>query len=262
MTTTAKYKKYCPNVWLAETLGTYERGEIIEVETRYGKVNRHVVHNLIGERADGTKFYSITRLDGTNTQTVAQRKADKYMGWSAGARNKSMMYYERSNKDRDFLSLGEPIKIGHHSEKRHRKIIDEACRNTEKSIEMDKKADRHESKAEYWTSRTDDINLSMPESIEYFETALAEAIEEHRQYKSGEKEREHAYSLTYANKRVKELTKKRDIALKLWSVNENIWCIVDGDEVLHKDLTIEEAETLLCTTINRGAENAFITENR
>jgi len=219
--TTAKYKKYCPNVWLAETVEEYKRGGIAEVTTRHGKVNEHLVHNLIGRReSDGIFFYSITRVDGTNTQTVAQRKADKYLGWSASATAKSNDFYEKSNKHRDFLVLAEPIKIGHHSEKRHRKLIEDNWRNMGKSVEMSKKADSHNSKAKYWASRTNDINLSMPESIEYFETMLASAKEEQRQLKSGEKEREHSYSLPYATKRVKELTKKYEIALKLWSFED------------------------------------------
>ncbi len=32
-----KFKKYCPNVWVAECEEEYERGEIIQIETKYGK---------------------------------------------------------------------------------------------------------------------------------------------------------------------------------------------------------------------------------
>ena len=53
-------------------------------------------------------------------------------------------------KDKDFLSLGEPIKVGHHSEKRHRKAIDDAWNNMGKSVEFSDKAAEHERIAKYW----------------------------------------------------------------------------------------------------------------
>ena len=32
-----KFKKYCPNVWVAECEEEYKKGEIIQIETKYGK---------------------------------------------------------------------------------------------------------------------------------------------------------------------------------------------------------------------------------
>ena len=209
------YHKYCPNVFLMKTESEFNKGDIAEVTTRHGKENESVVHNLVMQK-DGFNYYSITRADGTNSQTVAQSKSDKYQSWADSASNKSDDYYNRSNKDRDFLSLGEPIKVGHHSERRHRKAIQQANDNMGKCVEMSKKADAHESKAEYWSSRANDINLSMPESVEYFRFKLDEAKAHHQDLKKNPEKRSHSYSLTYANKAVKDLTKKCDIAEKLW----------------------------------------------
>jgi len=61
------------------------------------------------------------------------------------------------------------------------------------------------------------IDLSLPESIEYFEFKLEEAIELHRQYKCGERKQEHSFSMSYAKKDVNELTKKLETAKKLWA---------------------------------------------
>jgi len=36
---TATYTKYCPNVWLAKCEERHEKGDIINVTTRYGKEN-------------------------------------------------------------------------------------------------------------------------------------------------------------------------------------------------------------------------------
>jgi len=209
------YAKYMPNVWLAKCDEKHEKGETIEVTTRHGKENECIVFNLIAEK-DGYFYYSIVRADGFNAQEWAKKRADRYAGYAKNANKKSTEYYNRSNKDRDFLSLGEPIKVGHHSEKRHRKIIDEAWNNMGKSVEFSDKAKGYEEKSAYWEGRADVINLSMPESIDYFAEKLEEAKEYHAGLKSGKYPREHSYSLTYAKKDVNEIQKKYDIAVKLW----------------------------------------------
>lgn len=78
--------------------------------------------------------------------------------WAASAEQKSNEYYEKSNKDRDFLSLGEPIKVGHHSERGHRKMIDDAWNNMGKSVEFSDKAVEHERVARYWDKKAEVIN--------------------------------------------------------------------------------------------------------
>jgi hypothetical protein len=209
------YHKFVPNVFLAKCTEKHEKGDIIDVTTKYGKENESVVFNLIFEK-DGFYYYSIVRADGFNIQERAKAKAERYEGWADSAQDKSNQYYEASNEGKDFLSLGEPIKIGHHSEKRHRALIDRNWARMGKSVEFSKKADEHESKAEYWAKRANDINLSMPESIEYYEHKLDVATEYHQGLKSGKYERSHSYSLTYAKKDVNEAQKNYDLAKRLW----------------------------------------------
>lgn len=209
------YYKFCPNVFLAKCDAKHEKGEVIEVTTKYGKENESIVFNLIFER-DGFYYYSIVRADGFNVQEWAKRKAERRLGWAASAEQKSEAYYNASNKDRDFLSLGEPIKIGHHSERRHRKAIEDAWTNMGKSVEFDEKAKEHERIARYWANKADTINLSMPESVDYYEHKLAVAKEYHEGLKSGKYPREHSYSLTYAKKAVNDAQKNFDLAKKLW----------------------------------------------
>lgn len=209
------YYKFAPNVFLAKCEEKHERGEEILVTTKYGKENESIVFNLIFER-DGFYYYSIVRADGFNVQEWAKRRAERRREWSVSANKKSHEYFEKSNKDRDFLSLGEPIKIGHHSERRHRKAIADAWRNMGKSVEFGDKAKEHEYKASYWDAKADTINLSMPESIEFYRHKLEKAKEYHEGLKSGKYTREHSYSLTYAKKEVNELQKKYELAVKLW----------------------------------------------
>lgn len=209
------YYKYAPNVFLAKCPERHEKGDIINVTTRYGKVNESVVYNLIMER-DGFFYYSIVRADGFNIQERAKAKAERYEKWAESAEKKSDQYHEASNEGRDFLILAEPIKVGHHSEKRHRALIERNWARMGKSVEYADKASEHESKAEYWKRRAADINLSMPESIEYYEHELEEAREYHEGLKSGKYPREHSYSLTYAKKKVNELETKHAMAVRLW----------------------------------------------
>lgn len=132
------YYKFAPNVFLAKCDEKHEKGETIEVTTKYGKENESIVFNLIFEK-DGFYYYSIVRADGFNAQEWAKRRAERRRKWATSAVQRSNEYYNKSNKDKDFLSLGEPIKVGHHSEKRHRKAIDDAWNNMGKSVQFDEK---------------------------------------------------------------------------------------------------------------------------
>jgi Domain of unknown function (DUF3560) len=210
------YVKYCPNVFIADCDTKHEKGETILVTTRHGKENESIVFNLIGEK-NGRFFYSIVRADGFNTQEWAKRKAEKLQSAANNAEKKSIQYYEASKEGKEFLVLAEPIKIGHHSEKSHRALIDRNWSRMGKCVEFGNKADELESRAGYWLSRENDINLSMPESLEFYEFKLEQAKEKHEAIKNGVSPREHSYSLTYAKKEVNELEKKLTMAKKLWA---------------------------------------------
>jgi hypothetical protein len=209
------YSKLIPNVYVAKCTEQHERGSIIPVTTKYGKNNNCIVFNLIYQK-DGYYFYSIVREDGHNCQQYALNRANKRLKWAISADNKSNEYYVRSNTDRACLSLGEPIKIGHHSEHRHRKIIAEQWANMGKSVEFANKAEDHRDKAEYWESKANVINLSMPESIGFFTYKLELAKAHHAGLKARTIEKGHSFSLTYAKKEVNELQKKLDWAIRLW----------------------------------------------
>ena len=88
--------------------------------------------------------------------------------------------------------------------------------NMGKSVEFSDKAAEHERVAKYWEKRANTINLSMPESIDFYEHKLEQAKEYHEGLKSGKYRREHTYAMAYANKAVKEAKKNYDLAVKLW----------------------------------------------
>lgn len=209
------YSKFCPNVFIAKCDSQHEKGETILLTTKHGKEISCIVFNLIYQK-DGFFFYSIVREDGFNFQEWAKNRADRLKSFAENAERKSNQQYEASNEGREFLSLGEPIKVGHHSEKRHRALIERNHNRMGKSIEFSKKADEYNSRAEYWENKAENINLSMPESVEYFENKLESARKLHQGLKDGSIERSHSFSLTYANKNVKELEKNLELAKRLW----------------------------------------------
>ena len=209
------YTKFAPNVFIAKCTEEHQKGDVINVTTKYGKENESIVFNFLGTK-EGFYFYSIVREDGFNMQEFAKKKAERFQNWANLADKKATEHFKASQEGKDFLSLGEPIKVGHHSEKRHRALIERNFNRMGKSVEASKKAEAHETKAEYWEKRTNDINLSMPESIEYWETKLEVAKEKHEGLKSGKYERSHSYSLTYAKKAVNEAEKNYKLAKRLW----------------------------------------------
>jgi len=216
-----KYVKYCPNVFVMETENTYQKGEETTIATKYGKEHEVIVFNLVATKGD-LKYYSIVRADGYNAQERAKAKAERLMSWAASAENKSTQYWKASQEGKDFLVLAEPIKIGHHSERRHRALIERNWNRMGKCVAMSEKAAQHESKAEYWAKKANDINLSMPESLEYYQHVLEQATEKQQILKDNPEKREHAYSLTYATKAVKEAQIDLNMAIKLWGDGEQI----------------------------------------
>jgi hypothetical protein len=211
-----KFKKYCPNVWVAECEEEHKKGDVIQLETKYGKDVDCEVYNLLASK-NGTYYYSIVRVE---ENTFAERKAEKYLNAADKSLARSNQHYEASSEGREFLSLGEPIKVGHHSEKRHRALIERNNNRMSKCVEEASKAEEQQRKAEYWESKANDITLAMPESLEFFTYKLEKAIEYQKGLKDGSIKKEHSYSLPYATKAVKELTDKLKIAEALWKQKE------------------------------------------
>ena len=211
------YTKYCPNVYVAKCTEQHEKGEVIVLTTKYGQEHECEVWNALGKTRDGFWLYSITRCDGMDSQERAKRRMERLQGFALNAQKRSTEWYEKSNEGRDFLSLAEPIKIGHHSEKRHRALIERNHRRMENSMAEMKVAESYESRVEYWAEKMNKVDLSMPESVEYFEFEFERAKMKHEGLKNGTIERDHSFSLTYAKKEVNEIGKKLETAKKLWS---------------------------------------------
>lgn len=210
------YHKYAPNVFIAKCTEQHTKGDTITIQTKYGKEHECIVFNCIGTR-EGYYYYSIVRADGYNHQEHMKRKADRLQRASTNAEQKSTSYWKASHEGAEFLALGEPIKIGHHSEKRHRALIERNHNRMNKSVEFSNIAEDYTRRAEYWESRQNEVNLSMPESIDFYEYKLIQAKKKHEGLLNGTIERAHSFSLTYAKKEVNNLTDLYNKAVKLWN---------------------------------------------
>jgi len=153
-----------PNVFLAKCEERHEKGEYIMVTTKYGKENECIVFNLIYE-VDNHYFYSIVRSDGFNTQEWAKEKAEKLQNAAINAEKKADSYYKTSHKITENIPLGQPILVGHHSEKRHRNDMEKSWNAIGKSVELSEKAKDYESRAEYWSKRENLVNLSVKTNL-------------------------------------------------------------------------------------------------
>lgn len=222
METSNTFHKYCPNVFVAKCSDTHSRGDIISLETKYGKEVECEVHNYLGQTRDGAHLYSITRNDGVDSQSRAEAKAEKLEGYAANAEKRSTAFYEASREGKDFLSLGEPIKIGHHSERRHRKLIERNWSRMGKSVAESDKAKEYERRVEYWKARACKIDLSMPDCLEYYEFELEKAKKNHQFLKDNPDARRHGMHLQYSNKAVKDLQDKVNTAIKLWADEDDV----------------------------------------
>jgi hypothetical protein len=209
------YKKFCPNVFVAQCTEEHKKGDIIKVTTRHGKENACRVHNLVA-KSENYFFYSITREDGYNNQVRAEKKVEKYKNAAEKALVRSDEWREKAEEGKDFLALGEPIKIGHHSEKAHRNLIERNHRRMRNCFAEKDKAEVYESKVNYWEKQAKKIDLSMPESLSHYKELLEKAEITHKGLKDGTIKRDHSLHLSYSSKYIRELKKKIEIANVLW----------------------------------------------
>ncbi|MFC1122683.1 DUF3560 domain-containing protein [Pasteurella multocida] len=209
------YAKFCQKVFVAKCTQQYNKGDIATVANKYGKETEIEIHNLVKEQ-NGFFFYSFTRCDGLDSQERMRRKAEKYRKAESSANERSHKWREKAMEGHDFLSLGEPIKVGHHSEKKHRALIARNARRMDRAVEEMDNAKRFKEKADALERHANKIDLSMPASLEFFLNELEKAKAKHQDLKDNPEKREHSFALTYAKKAVNRLEKKVKLAQTLW----------------------------------------------
>ena len=77
-----------------------------------------------------------------------QNRIDRYNELARKAETKSIEAFEHSNSIVKCIPMGQPILVGHHSEKRHRRDLDKSWNALGKSVQESEKAEYYRQKAE------------------------------------------------------------------------------------------------------------------
>ena len=101
-------------------------------------------------------------------------RADRLRGWSEGRTKKAETASKAAHDALDQIPLGQPILVGHHSEGRHRRVIDRAEGNLAKAHESWQMASQHASKAaEIDRQAGNAIYSDDPDAIEALQERIA-----------------------------------------------------------------------------------------
>ncbi len=161
-------------------------------------------------------------------------KKELYQERAEKAEQRSQAHYKRRNDLASVIPMGQPILIGHHSEKRHRKDLDKIDNEMRKSIQESEKAD-------YYRNKLDNIDNSKaissddPKAIEKLEAR----IEELEKAKVEVKARPHEwYELPYLNADIRRC-------------KDRIKEIQELEELQFEEITFTGGKAILNREINR-----------
>ncbi len=107
-------------------------------------------------------------------EDYAERKEariDRLESRAAKAQAESTAAYKAAHSIMEQIPPGQPILVGHHSERRHRRDLDKIDRNMRKSFEADEKVAYYASRAEAAASNTV-ISSDDPEAVEKLQAKL------------------------------------------------------------------------------------------
>lgn len=82
-----------------------------------------------------------------NRKERQEARADRYRELARNAEKQSTAAYNRSHEMVACIPMGQPILVGHHSEKVHRSLLDRSWNTMGKSVELREKAEYYNSKA-------------------------------------------------------------------------------------------------------------------
>lgn len=115
-------------------------------EKEYGFCPEHAAGNaFVVEVLETIRPYKGGRADFAARQ---ERRKDRLTNAAANARAESSQRYQNSRAAVAHIPFGQPIMVGHHSERGHRSAIEKAHNNMRKSVEADARANTLESRAE------------------------------------------------------------------------------------------------------------------
>lgn len=105
-----------------------------------------------------------------------ERKLDKREAWASGAQAQSAASFERAGKMAEAIPFGQPVLVGHHSEKRDRRYRGRIHSAMDRGVELSRKAEHHESKARGLATQLErSIFDDDPDAVERLEARAAES---------------------------------------------------------------------------------------
>lgn len=104
-----------------------------------------------------------------------ERKLEKRRDWAEAREKRAAQESDKVHNLLDPIPLGQPVLVGHHSEKRHRRTLQRADDAMRRSVESSNMAKHHKSKADgiEWQLETS-IFSDDPDAIEALEAKAAE----------------------------------------------------------------------------------------
>lgn len=125
-----------------------------------------------------------------------EAKLEKRHAWADSASTKSTAAFNRAHALVEHIPMGQPVLIGHHSEKRHRRTLDRSWNAMGKAVELTKLSEHHEQKAAGLAIALDKTIFSDdPDAVDAIEQRIA----------ANEVKREEM-------KKINALYRKRDVA--------------------------------------------------
>lgn len=111
----------------------------------------------------------------TTRRERLEARLEKRRAWAEGRKAKSERAFQAAHDAVKDIPLGQPILVGHHSERRHRRDIDRMASNMDKGVESAEMAKHHASKASGLEHTLDtSIFSDDPDAVEALEARIAE----------------------------------------------------------------------------------------
>lgn len=141
-------------------------------------------------------------------QERLEAKRERFALLATKNKEASVSRFAQAHQMADLIPFGQPILIGHHSEGRHRRDLTKIHSNFGKGIELEKKAEYYEEKAENYG--THGISSENPDALPMLKLKLAKQEQEHekmiqinKRSRAEGTEKLPAYMLSNSNGRMK-----------------------------------------------------------
>ncbi len=133
-----------------------------------------------------------------NTRERREAKAERLRGWADNAAKRASQRFDAADPSEanTGIPFGQPILVGHHSERRHRNALDRIDNNMRKGVEESNKRDRLNGRADGIEDQIANTIFSDDhDAIEKLEAKIAGLEAQREAYKSFNKQRRKGISL-------------------------------------------------------------------